>query len=120
MSGKKTRNKVGIEFEQKCIAKLEELGFERVKATSSSGDYGADIIADFGVSRFVFQCKFHKKMQGVRPVYEVNSARYYYEANRTVVISCSNFTEQAKILAEKCFCLLLTPKSFLGAKTLTN
>ncbi|MBQ9092701.1 MAG: restriction endonuclease [Prevotella sp.] len=99
--------KKGIKFEEKCISKLRELGFQHISKTPISGDYGADIEAYFNKMKCVFQCKNHEKRQGVRAVQEILGAKTIYEAKKCVVISSSGFTKNAYTLAKANSILLL-------------
>ncbi len=90
---------IGIEFEQKCIAKLREIGFENVSGTPIT-DYGADIIAYRQNIKYIFQCKYVKVKQGVEAVQEIMTAKHFYSADKCAVISHSGFTRQAYNLAK--------------------
>lgn len=105
---------IGIEFEQKCIAKLREIGFENVSGTPIT-DYGADIIAHRQNIKYIFQCKYVKSKQGLAAVQEIMAARNYYSADKCVVISHSGFTRQAYNLAKPNLISLIDEKTLFAA-----
>lgn len=98
----------GIEFEAKCRTTLQQLGFDKIEATKSSKDQGADLIATLGPTKYVFQCKNEKRKQGNGAVQEAIAARSLYGASRCAVISQSEFCPSAYVLARPNYCLLLT------------
>lgn len=105
---------IGIEFEQKCIAKLREIGFENVSGTPNT-DYGADIIAYRQNVKYIFQCKYVKVKQGVEAVQEIMTARYFYSADKCAVISHSGFTRQAYNLAKPNLVSLIDERTLFSA-----
>ena len=98
---------IGAEFEDKCRDVLLRLGFDKVDIKRSA-DQGADLIALANATRYVFQCKCHKKKQGNGAVQEAIGAKTFYNASRCGVISSSSFTKPANHLAKPNFCLLFT------------
>lgn len=105
---------IGIEFEQRCIAKLREIGFENVFGTPIN-DYGADIIAYRQNVKYIFQCKYVKSKQGVEAVQEIMTARNFYSADKCVVISHSGFTRQAYNLAKPNLVSLIDEETLFSA-----
>lgn len=105
---------IGIEFENRCIAKLREIGFENVSGTSNN-DYGADIVAYHKNIKYIFQCKYHQAKQGVKAVQQVMAARLLYSANKCVVISHSGFSRQAYILAKSDLVSLIDEETLFAA-----
>lgn len=105
---------IGIEFEQKCIAKLRELGFENVSGTPIT-DYGADIIAYRQGVKYIFQCKYVKTKQGGNAVQEIMSAKFFYKADKCAVISHSGFTPQAYNLAKPNLVSLINEETLFAA-----
>lgn len=83
---------IGIQFEQECIKRLKLLGFENVMGTPIN-DYGADIVAFYNNDKYIFQCKYHQRKQGVSSIQEVLAAKLYYDAHKCVVISHIGFTK---------------------------
>lgn len=108
-----TNNKKGLDFEVACKNKLAELGFVEISITRNT-DFGADIIATLGTTKYVFQCKNHQKKQGNSCVQEVVGAQKIYHANRSCVISNSGFTKQAFQQAYPHYCRLLTGDEFFN------
>lgn len=106
-----TNNEKGIEFENRCIVKLKELGFSDLKLTSNT-DNGADIIGIYNKTKYAFQCKNHIKTQGNKCVQEIIAAKILYRCNRAVVISNSDFTPSAITLAKANNCILLVASEF--------
>lgn len=98
----------GDEFEADCMNILRQLGFQDINMTKHGNDQGADLIGHFGPSKYVFQCKCHKRKQGNRVVQQAVASRSYYKANRCGVISQSKFTDSAYNLARSNYCLLFT------------
>ncbi|AWL08560.1 hypothetical protein HME7025_00688 [Aquirufa nivalisilvae] len=109
----------GKQFELLCKAKLSELGFENLILTNNT-DNGADIVGVLGNTKYVFQCKNHIKNQGNKCVQEVISAKTLYGANRSVVISNSQFTKSAIQLAKPNYCILITASDFFELTDFSN
>ena len=108
-----TNQEKGIAFEIKCYEKLVNLGFSDLAFTKAT-DNGADIIGIYNQTKYVFQCKNHLKSQGNRCVQEIVAAQKLYRANRSVVISNSDFTVSAISLAKANNCILLKSIDFFA------
>ncbi len=106
-----TNQEKGLEFEKRCFSKLVDLNFTDLSLTRNT-DNGADIIGTLNGTRYVFQCKNHKKPQGNRCVQEVIAAQKLYKGNRCVVISHSSFTSAAIALAKANNCILIKANVF--------
>ena len=93
-------NMTGNEYEQFVAGKLRREGYHEVIVTSKSNDHGADIlaIAPDG-KRVVIQCKHYKRTVGQRAVQDAVSARNYYHYDRSMVITNSKYTKQARNFA---------------------
>jgi len=90
------------EFEKYVAEIYRRQNYKNVQVTVKSGDYGADILATDPSGRKVcIQCKRYQNKVGVEAVQQINSARGYYRCQRAIVVSTSDFTKQAKSLAEK-------------------
>jgi len=76
-------------------------------ATPSSGDQGADVIAEKNGRRLIIQCKLYSSPVGNKAVQEVAAAAGYYEADISAVVTNSTFTKSAKQLAESLGVFLL-------------
>ena len=105
----KMNNKTkGTEFEKHCMNVLLQLGFTSVEQTGRSGDQGADILGTYENTRYVFQCKDHRRKHGNWSIQEVIGSKSIYKASRAGVISRSGFTPRALDLARANYCLPLT------------
>lgn len=91
----------GPDFEVYCADLLRKNGFIDVSVTSTSGDFGADIIATQNKIKYAIQCKCYSSDIGVDAVYQVTGGMKYYDANVGVVLTNRYFTRQAKELASK-------------------
>lgn len=107
-----TTQEKGLELEKRCYEKLVELQFQKLLFTKVT-DNGADIIGTYNGTKYVFQCKNHKKTQGNKCVQEIVAAQKLYKANRSVVISSSGFTPAAISLAKANNCILIDTEGFL-------
>jgi len=106
-----TNREKGLDFENQCFSKLEELGFTDLSLTKNT-DNGADIIGCLNGTRYVFQCKNCQDSQGNSCVQEVIAAKSLYKGNRSVVISHSRFTSAAVALAKANNCILIQSSDF--------
>ena len=61
----------GADFEVYCADLLRKNGFIDVSVTSTSGDFGADIIATQNKIKYAIQCKCYSSDIGVDAVYQV-------------------------------------------------
>ena len=104
----------GIIFENKCIVKLQQLGFTDVQETPIT-DYGADIVAYYKGVKYIFQCKYCKQKQGVSAVQEILTAKQFYQADRCAVVSRSGYTNQAYKLAKPNFILLISEEELFNS-----
>ena len=98
MSLKKVDKLSGISFENYLAVHFRKAGY-RVKETSATADYGADLILRKRKEKTVVQAKRYSKAVGVAAVQEVIGAREYYEADRAMVVTNWFFTKNAQILA---------------------
>lgn len=94
-------NMSGIEFETWVVKVLKENGFNDVRGTPTTGDQGADIIANKEGRNIIIQTKRHKSAVGNKAVQEVIGAMQYYGGNEGWVITNSTFTSSAIALAQK-------------------
>lgn len=88
----------GIAFEQECMERLKAAGFE-VRATPTSGDFGADVIAHKDELGYAIQCKDTSKPVGVKAVQEAIGARNHYKLDFAVVCAVAGLTDAAIELA---------------------
>lgn len=92
----------GIAFEAWTLQHLTDAGWT-VRATPTSGDYGADVLAtDPQGVRWAVQTKNWAKPVGIRAVQEVYAAQRWYDCERAMVWSTRGFTDAAIALAAKC------------------
>jgi hypothetical protein len=89
----------GIAFEQYLKAELERAGFDHVEITKTSGDYGADLLAVHGSRRVIIQAKSYADKVGLEAVQEVQAAKRLYQAAEAWVVTDSEFTPNARVLA---------------------
>lgn len=89
----------GFEFEEYVAATLRKSGYSNVQLTPKSNDYGADIIAETGGIKHVFQCKYYSAQVGIEAVQQVHAAKSFYDAHVAVVVTNSVFTRPARLLA---------------------
>lgn len=85
----------GHDFEYFCADLLRKQGFEQVEVTQGSGDFGIDIIAyKYGI-KFGIQCKRYTGSVGWHAVEEAYSGARFYNCDKAIVVTNSNFTPQA-------------------------
>ncbi|GFP74814.1 restriction endonuclease [Clostridium fungisolvens] len=89
----------GEDFEEFLALKFKKLGY-KVKLTPTTADYGADLVIKKDKSKIVVQAKRWNSKVGVEAVQQVVASMKYYNADRSMVITNSYFTENAKILAK--------------------
>ena len=96
----------GVEFEEFVAAQLRTVGWS-VTHTSSTGDYGVDLIAKKDSTRMAVQCKRQAKAVGVAAVQQVVSGALHHGCNQTVVVTNQAFTKAARQLATTHRCRLV-------------
>lgn len=90
----------GLGYEDECIGLFRESGWTALD-TPKSGDAGADIIATKRGLKVAVQCKNWSGNVGTTAIQEVVSAKGYYDADFAVVLTETNITRQAEMVAEK-------------------
>lgn len=85
----------GAEFERFCAALLDDLGYQQIHVTKSTGDQGVDIIAIRGGLRWAFQCKRYASKLGNAAIQQVNTGKMMYSCQKAVVITNNYFTSGA-------------------------
>lgn len=88
------------EFEDTCYDIAFRAGFV-VEKVAGSGDFGADVIAEYLGYKVAIQCKYYSQPVGNKAVQEVFSAKDYYDCFYAIVVSNNEFTHQATVTAEK-------------------
>lgn len=91
----------GVEFENISKLILEKNGFSNIIVTSTSGDYGVDILAEKDYVKYAIQCKKYSSSVGIRAVQEVIGGKAMNNAHVAVVLTNNYFTPNAKELANK-------------------
>lgn len=89
----------GEEYERYIAAIMGALGFEDIKMTPTTGDFGADIIAIKDGVKCCVQCKMYSNPVGISAVQEVIGAKAHYGCAAAMVVTNSTFTTAAKQLA---------------------
>jgi HJR/Mrr/RecB family endonuclease len=110
---------IGIKYENHIASILSTLGF-KVSTTPITQDFGIDIIAHKNEIIIAIQCKFWLELVGVNAVQEAFAGKYFYGATHAVVISNSEFTKNAKTLANKIGVKLINQKLNNNITELTN
>lgn len=97
------KNLSPLEFEEFTKEYLEDRNYKQVHLTSTSGDFGADVIAIAPDNvRVCIQCKKYSNPVGVAAIQEIYSAKAYYNCGRASVVTTSvGFTKPAIDFADK-------------------
>ncbi len=90
----------GVEFEHFLAGLFRENGYE-VQLTSTSGDYGADLILSKENIRIAVQAKRYLGSVGVQAVQEALSGKAFYKCKSAWVITTGTYTQNAIQLAQK-------------------
>ncbi|MHB8883225.1 MAG: restriction endonuclease [Thermodesulfovibrionales bacterium] len=77
---------------------FEKKGY-KVTLTKYIGDYGADLVIESGNDKTVIQAKRFKSRVGVKAIQEAVASKGYYGCQNAMVVTNSNFTDQAIKLA---------------------
>jgi len=83
------------EFEEFIGKLFEKMGYRNVKITPKTGDYGIDVVAEKGNSRYAIQVKRWKNVVGNEVIQNTLGSMSKYHATRAMVITNSRFTKQA-------------------------
>ena len=86
------------DYENLCNSIMEELGWESY-VKGGSGDQGADVISEKNGIKCVIQCKMYSGSVGNKAVQEVFSAKKFYDADISIVVSTGKYTKGARQLA---------------------
>jgi HJR/Mrr/RecB family endonuclease len=95
-----TTDNKGLSFEKDILEFYRTAGYS-VSETSSTGDFGIDILAQSNVEKIGIQCKNHSGMVGVEAVMQAHSGGNYYDCSRFIVYSTNGFTPAALEMASK-------------------
>jgi restriction system protein len=109
----------GRDFEKYLEVLFEKKGY-RVKRTKYIGDYGADLVVESGNDKTVIQAKRFKGKVGVKAIQEAVASKGYYGCQNAMVVTNSNFTEQAIKLARANNVELWNRKKLIDALSTMN
>lgn len=90
----------GIQFERAVIQQYRMMGYI-VTETTSTGDFGIDLIAQSNIGKIGIQCKHYAGSVGVEAVMQAHSGGHYYGCSRFIVFSTAGFTPAASEMAKK-------------------
>lgn len=96
----------GVEFENYVEALLRRDGY-KTETTSTSGDYGVDLVAIKDKQRIAIQCKRYTKSIDQKAVREVYAGMTKYQCGLGMVITNRHFTKHAIDLASSTNCILI-------------
>lgn len=116
---RRTTSQIGLDFEQKCGTRLQDLGFA-IEFTKISGDFGCDIVAVKDGLRYALQCKGLNSPAGISSVQEAAAARSHYKADYAVVVSKGGYTKAAKDLADSAHVVLVVESGLQDMETLAQ
>ena len=85
------------------IAQLFKDNSYQVEGTNYTGDYGADVIVIKDNIKIAIQVKRYKESNkvGVKDINQIIGARDYYNCNKAMVITTSDFTNPGRKLSNK-------------------
>lgn len=89
----------GFVFEQYLGELFSKLGYHS-KVTQGSGDFGADLVLTKKDQKIVVQAKRYSKNVGIKAVQEAQASIAHYKASEAWVVTNSDFTEAAYVLAK--------------------
>ena len=91
----------GLEYEEYCANYLRSQGYRNVRVTKASGDQGVDVLASRGGFNYAIQCKYYSGKVSNKAVQEAYAGMTYYDCDRAMVMTNSEFTQSAQELAAK-------------------
>src|SRR5699024_9023498 len=91
----------GLQFEEYLKALFKELGY-KVIVTKGSNDFGEDLVMKKSNNKIVLQAKRYKSNVGIDAVQQIYTAKPYYKADKTWILTNSFYTKSAKELAKVC------------------
>jgi len=77
------------------VAKLFQAKGYKAEVTQYQGDFGVDVIAESGSTKAVIQVKHWRNNVGSPDVQKTLGSMFKYQANQAIVITSSDFTNQA-------------------------
>ncbi len=96
----------GIDFEHYVSMLLQSKGFNST-VTKGSNDYGVDIVAFSGDSKYAIQVKRYENNVSRKAVSDAVAGIRIYECNKAMVVTNSFFTKGAIELANSNSCVLI-------------
>lgn len=88
-----------IGYEKSIEQIFSALGWE-ARQTKSSGDQGADVIAEKDGYICIIQCKLYSQPVGNKAVQECFSATKFYNGDSGIVVTNNSYTKSARTLAD--------------------
>ncbi|WBP92975.1 restriction endonuclease [Mycolicibacterium neoaurum] len=107
----------GVEFED-YVARIARSCGVSVIMTSTTGDWGVDLIVGRRPDRLAIQCKRVARPVGTGAVQEVVAGAAMQECTHTMVVTNNGFTPAARKLAERHGCILVGGADLPRLKTL--
>ncbi len=105
----------GHDYEYKVAQYLRNHGYTGVEVTQASGDYGVDVTAYKGHSKYAVQCKYYSKPVGVGAIQEAVAGMAMYDCDKAMVVTNNTFTKAAQNLADKNNVILLDGVTGVGS-----
>ena len=102
----------GHDFEYYCADLLRNGGYQNVRVTRASGDFGVDILAERDGITYGIQCKRYDRPIGVFAVQQVYAGKDFYHLMAGAVLTNQTFTPAAHTMAER-LNILLWDRSFI-------
>lgn len=96
----------GLVFERYLQLLLSQRGYTNVRLTSQN-DLGVDLIAEKDGEVWGIQAKRYRKQVGLDAVRQVVAAAKHYNCTRTMVITNSFYTQNARTIARSMNCELI-------------
>lgn len=94
----------GKDFEYYLRYLFEKLGYKATRVGTGyydhRGDFGTDVIAEKGTEKIAIQAKCYSVPVGINAVREIIGGKDKYKCNRAIVITNSEFTNEAKVQAQ--------------------
>lgn len=102
----------GLEFEVYLKLLLEQRGYTHVQLTTTY-DLGVDLIARKDGLSWAIQAKRYKSTVGLDAIRQVVAARNHYKCDKSMVITNSYFTSNARTIAGSTDCVLIDRDSLI-------
>ncbi|MEZ4632559.1 MAG: restriction endonuclease [Deinococcales bacterium] len=95
----------GLEFEAFVSELLAHKGYKTTN-TKGSGDFGVDVIAQRGRTRYAIQVKRYRSKVSRTAISDAVAGKYHWKCDKAWVFTNNYFTDDAKELADSTDCLL--------------